>query len=391
MSIESRSRLSQLIPAIVLSSLAGLLLAACDGGKAPQEAKLEAVAEMAVNLGQPPLDDAERTQVLVLATPHLRSLKDKFDPALLESLLATLETFNPEVVAVENLHPLVIRAMLDRPEEFAPVLEQFAGDAVQWAEVAQKRLGASAHEAFVAANELLSELDDPAAMEDAGAKRAQLVLNFLASYDFSSALLQWSYLPETLRADTELFPEDMATTLNEELITSNEDTSVGIMLASRLGLQRVDAIDDHADKDLFLRIAGQLMEELQDNDAYKSVATAPIFAESEQRLEQAVADGDLLPYYLYVNSPAFASADVDAQFHLFFRTQLPSGLDRARSAAWEIRNLNIASHIRRVTAMHPGKRALVIIGAGHKPFLDTYLGTMMDVKVVQLSDFVDAD
>ncbi len=164
--------------------------------------------------------------------------------------------------------------------------------------------------------------------------------------------------------------------------------SIGVALARRLGLERVEAIDDHADKDLFLQFSDQLISELQGNPTFERVMAAPIFAESTRRLDRAVDDGDLLPYYLFLNSTAFGMADVDAQFHAFFRTRLPSGLDRARSAVWEVRNLNIASHIRRVTAMHPGQRALVIIGAGHKPFLDLYLGAMMDVRIVQLRDLV---
>jgi pheromone shutdown protein TraB len=87
-----------------------------------------------------------------------------------------------------------------------------------------------------------------------------------------------------------------------------------------------------------------------------------------------------------MNSPAYRDRDVEAQFHVFFRTKLASGVDRARSALWEVRNLNIAAHIRRATAAHPGKRMLVIIGAGHKAFLDLYLSQMMDLRLVQLSE-----
>ncbi len=36
------------------------------------------------------------------------------------------------------------------------------------------------------------------------------------------------------------------------------------------------------------------------------------------------------------------------------------------------------------TAELPGRRVLVIIGAAHKPFLDAYLGRMLDVRVVGL-------
>jgi pheromone shutdown protein TraB len=78
--------------------------------------------------------------------------------------------------------------------------------------------------------------------------------------------------------------------------------------------------------------------------------------------------------------------DVSKQWHLFFRTELPSKIDRARVALWEARNLNIAGRIRAASAWHPGGRVLVVIGAAHKPFLDLYLAQMMDIQVVQLGD-----
>src|SRR5947209_16920742 len=74
------------------------------------------------------------------------------------------------------------------------------------------------------------------------------------------------------------------------------------------------------------------------------------------------------------------------QWALFCRTHLASGVDRANAAAWELRDLNITSNIRRASARAPGKRMLVIIGASHKPFLDAYLRALIDVKLLQLSD-----
>jgi pheromone shutdown protein TraB len=46
-----------------------------------------------------------------------------------------------------------------------------------------------------------------------------------------------------------------------------------------------------------------------------------------------------------------------------------------------VRNLRIAANIRTAAAEFNAKRALVIIGASHKPFLDAYLQAMMDVVV----------
>ena len=84
-----------------------------------------------------------------------------------------------------------------------------------------------------------------------------------------------------------------------------------------------------------------------------------------------------------MNSAEHGEADVDAQWGLFLRTHLESGLDRSRLALWEVRNLNIASHVRRASAHSPGGRVLVVIGAGHKPFLDDLLGRMADVEIIE--------
>ena len=94
----------------------------------------------------------------------------------------------------------------------------------------------------------------------------------------------------------------------------------------------------------------------------------------------------MLRYYSFMNSLNYTSTDVAMQWGVWFRTKLASGLDRSRVAQWEVRNLNITSRIREATAFFPGKRMLVIIGAGHKPFLDSYLSQMLDVKLIQLAE-----
>ena len=132
------------------------------------------------------------------------------------------------------------------------------------------------------------------------------------------------------------------------------------------------------------------MTKLQDNSGYLSVQKDSFYRNSQQRLQQAVKQGDLLPYYTYINSLEYNEKDMELQRNLWFRTKLQSGLDRSRMALWEVRNLNISSHIRRVTVMYPGKRIVVIIGVSHKPFLEAYLKQMVDMKIVQLKDFLDS-
>jgi hypothetical protein len=111
-------------------------------------------------------------------------------------------------------------------------------------------------------------------------------------------------------------------------------------------------------------------------------------AQVRDRRSRAVARGDLLPFYRYINSDAFLESEVRRQWLLYYRTGLASGLDRSRAALWETRNLLMAAHIRRLTARHPGERVLVLVGASHKPFLDAYLQSMIGVERTDLADLL---
>jgi len=59
----------------------------------------------------------------------------------------------------------------------------------------------------------------------------------------------------------------------------------------------------------------------------------------------------------------------------------PNDLGRVRLAGWEVRNLRMAANIRQAAAGAPGGRVLVIVGSGHKPWLEAYLGMMADVRI----------
>jgi hypothetical protein len=316
-------------------------------------------------------------------------LGESFSPSLLAPLLAALERYDPDVIGVESMPPRVIADMERNGVVYGPVLDQFAADHLAWGHRSQELLDLSrtdAEEKSVALQQALSAGEN---RSDADSIRAELGLHLLAAYDLNSALLQFASLPEPARSANSVIPNDVTEFLAGRLREPNEIVSIGIELARRIGLPKIESIDDHQDKDLFLAIAPALMRELQDHELYASVAGSHFYTDSQARLEAAVGQGDLLPYYLYMNSSNYLTKDVDTQWNLFLRTKLDSGLDRSRLALWDVRNLNIASHIRRATALRPGKRMLVIIGASHKPFLESYLGRMADVNLIQLKDIVD--
>jgi pheromone shutdown protein TraB len=52
--------------------------------------------------------------------------------------------------------------------------------------------------------------------------------------------------------------------------------------------------------------------------------------------------------------------------------------------AWETRNLRMASNIRDALRAQPGSRALVVVGASHKWYLQAYLDQMHDLRIADV-------
>jgi hypothetical protein len=174
-----------------------------------------------------------------------------------------------------------------------------------------------------------------------------------------------------------------------ELVRSpNEFVSLGVTLAARLAHQRVYSVDDHTDDLLGLerRIWAVLGEELPASPAYVEFAASPYIEDARSGLKEAAESGNLHGLIQRLNSREHGRRDVESQWHLFYETRLPSGADRTRVFLWEARNLIIAARIMEVFSAHAGGRVLVVIGAAHKPFLDEYLGSGMDVRLVSFED-----
>jgi hypothetical protein len=330
----------------------------------------------------PSLEVEERSAVLVLGTPHLSALEDRFEPALLESLLERLVAYAPDAIGLESIPPASLADMLSRPE-FESVVAQFAAERAHWGQEMQRETGLSWQEARDSA-EVLLEKDETSALSSLA--RQRLIRFLLAAYDDLSAVLHWSYLPEDVSGSDVVVPDSIQAWLDDQTRSANENSAIGIELARRLGLRRLLYIDDHHDKDLFLDIAPSLIEELGDNETYASVLDDPFILDTEAQLEEATATGDLLPFYRFINSPEYGRGDAALQWDVWLRTGLESRLDRTRLALWEVRNMNMASHIRRATATIPGGRMLVVVGNGHRQFLESYLTLMTDVRLVRLDN-----
>ncbi len=333
------------------------------------------------------IDDSTRTQLLILGTLHLRVLGDKLKPAALDSLLGVLGRYKPSIIGVESMSPDMM-ARMELTGESPELLKYYAHDNLLYGKLAQKALGISRDKAESEANSLVAkqvsaEKEQPLSM----AARQNLVLQFVAAYDLESAALQWSYLPVESRNNSSVVPKQVADFLNSLLVKADEKYQVAVPLAHRLGLQRIMHIDDHLDdQDQYQPLTSQMVNQFGPAKL-KEVGDLPLYKDSQQLLDTDAAKGDLLPCYLYVNSQDYSTPDINTQWAFFLKANLPSKLDRTRLLLWEARNLEIAAHIREVMALSPGARMLVVIGAAHKPFLDTYLKNMMDIRIRSLAEF----
>jgi len=351
------------------------------GGMAPRTAR-DAIGSL--RSLQP---EAARTRILVLATFHLSQIRKEFEPAMLDSLLAKLQGFRPDAVCIESLPGVRVRELELRQEAgplYKDVLDGFASRHISLAKLALPLVKATPEAAALKVGELLSSLARTKPGERTPEAHATLALWMAAAYGPVSAALHWSWLSDEQKRAQTIVPADLAAALDAECAEVNEDFVLALPLARRLGLPAVDPVDDFEDLEAYGRIDVQLEKDVQENPLLAAVSKAPIYAESDALRKKCLAEGDLWPVYVLLNSARFAAADVDAQWGVFLRTHFASGTDRTRLGLWENRNLKIAGRIRAVASLHPGGRVLVIYGAAHKPFLDEYLSRMADLDVIQM-------
>lgn len=337
------------------------------------------------------ISEAEASQVLVLGTVHLRSYGDDFNHDVLDRLLNVLEKYKPDLIGIESLAPIVIRDMVNSGEANSEILKEVGQRTTEFGKKTRASLNVSWFDANAKVGELLESIEVRQKSRELNQVRKELVLHFLSANDIYSALLQWSYLPEAMRTNIDGLDADVLDYFSKHIQSPNENVSIGIALATRLNHQKIYAINDHRDKEDFVKIADALSKELENNEYLKSQPWKALYEELTGIQTEAYASGNLLSLYVYLNSEEYVHKDIDSQWQILFKAKLPSGLAQTRTAYWDVRNLGIAANIRRAMALHPGKKMLVVIGASHKGFLDALLAECMDVKVVQLADFVSSE
>jgi Family of unknown function (DUF5694) len=318
------------------------------------------------------------TQVMIFGLDHLDTAPASFQLAWLEPVLCRLRGYKPDLILTEALSGEQVMG-LEAYGAYHGDAGKYAGPTLQMAKTAQADLHLTAAQALVQANELSQKGNLTPA------QRRRLAGLFVAAAEPLSAAVQWMRLPAAERIGADGISPALSKQVTLWANLRNEMSSMAARLAADLGLERVYGAGDH------------LSDAVQpDFAAFKAAVTAepgqvdlfnhhtPAFQAVPEEAMKMGSAADVLPILKWKNSPRFGALDADAQWLSLLRSEKMGRVGRQRVAAWEAQNLRMAVAIREATAPLPGGRALLIVGAGHKPFIEAYLRTFTDVELVSV-------
>lgn len=348
-------------------------------GNAPQPDKRSAVRDADTGLHTLALP---ATKIMVLGIGHLDGAPANFETAWLEPVLCRLRSFSPDVILTEAM-PGEQVMMLESYSGYHGDAGKYGGPTLTMARAAQAELKLSAGEALVKADALA------AAHPATASERRRLAALFVAAAEPFSATVQWLRLPAVERIAGDGVTPDLAKRLDRFAGLRSEMTSLAARGAADRGLERLYGAGDHASDvvlpdDAVFRAAvaaspGQKEQFAHDTAAFRAVP--------QETMKLASAD-EVMPVMRWKNSARFGELDADSQWFSMLRSASMGRVGRQRVAAWEAQNLHMATIIREATAAIPGGRALLIVGAAHKPFVERYLRTFGDVEIASSSDLL---
>jgi len=310
-------------------------------------------------------------EVLVLGSPHLSQLPKTFQAASLTLLNERLAAWKPQAIAIEAVSGPQCDLMRRYPARYKDSIGAYCRDTAP----ARLATGLDVAAATEAAETLLAAW--PAAPTPA--QRRRLAALFFAGGEEASALVQWLRLPEAERRAGDGLDAALVGVLVKLETRRDESLMIGARLAVRLGLERLYAMDDHTadsatgDQKAF----GDALMKAWDNPATKQRTAV----DKAQEGLLASAEG-VLAMYRADNAPGQAALVYRSDFGAALNEPSAQRFGRQYVGYWETRNLRMAANIRDVLGMRPGQRMLVIVGASHKGYLESYLHQMHDVRIV---------
>jgi len=314
-------------------------------------------------------------EIAVLGSTHLSQLPKTFRPEALAPLLDKLAAWQPQAIAIEALSGAQCDELRRYPYRYADTVPSYCPDT----SAARAATGLDVPAANAAFETMLAAW--PTAPSPA--ERRRLSATFLAAGEEASALVQWLRLPAAERRAGDGLDAALVERLTKLETKRDESLMIAARLAARLGLERVYAMDDHSADRMMAKADeapyGEAIQKAWDNPA--GAKRRVISAAAERDL--ATGPGILTMYRAY-NAPSLAPIIYASDFGAALEEPSPQRFGRQYVAYWEVRNLRMAANIRDMLGDRPGQRALVVVGASHKPYLDAYLHQMHDVRVVDV-------
>lgn len=313
-----------------------------------------------------------QNELIVLGSPHLSQMKT-LDPATLGLLRAKLAAWHPQAIAIEALSGPQCDYLRSNSSRYKDTVDTYCWDPAP----ARAATGLDVPGATAEADRLLAAW--PATPTPA--QRRRLAALFLAGGEQASALVQWLQVPAAERHAGDGLDRVLVDRLTTLETRHDESLLIAARLAADLGLQRVTAMDDHTSDSNTPddQAAGEAIGKAWDNPATAARRT------SGDALEKAaITPEGMLALYRAYNAPDQAKLTFDSDFGATLEEPSPRHYGRMYLAGWETRNLRMASNIRDMLSARPGQRALVIVGASHKGYLEGYLDQMHDIRIVDV-------
>ncbi|APG63801.1 hypothetical protein LPB140_10830 [Sphingorhabdus lutea] len=319
--------------------------------------------------------NGETSQLLILGSMHLSQMPENYKVEQLKPINDRLEKWGPEIIAIEAVSGPQCEFMRSYPNRYKQSVEYYCWDSAP----AKAATGLSVADAAAKVeNILLNWPENPTAEV-----RRNLAALFLASGDQASALVQWLHLPEDERKIGDGLDEALVKRLNILQNRNNENYQIAAVLAVKLNLQRVYPIDDHTSDAVILdsNAYDEAISKIWDNPA-----TAKRIEEHNEMAAHLEEPDGLLNMYRKSNSPETAMLVYESDFGAAMEDPSPKKYGRNYLGYWETRNLRMAANLRDIMGMMPSKRALVIVGASHKAYIEAYMHQMHDVEIVDTLD-----
>ena len=314
-----------------------------------------------------------KTKVLVFGTTHLSSLNGVKETHL-KRVLDSLAIYKFDAIALEQMPSELLLDIKSREDEAWQELYSNYSKVISLGGKYQKIVKLNYDEAKKIQDSLLNKQN----LNEAD--RIQLMKTALCTYDLWTASLHYQYIKEKSKIDT-----STVNLLDGYNQSSNELNLIGVNLAKRLHINKLNYIDNLQDETILSVDFPSFYSEYaaSQNKINELVSKASIFSEVNQLEAENVKKMDLYPLYKLLNSERYMKEDYTGQWELWLKTNFNSKTDRSRFSLWEMRNLQITANIMRLVAKYPEKTILVVIGASHKSFIEKYLRQMPDIELLK--------